>query len=410
MKIIVFRNNNPFYELSAAANRWLTLIQGILGEGAQVELLIMGGFSSWRECKEYRAGIRPYDVSVFYLSMLPVYKGFVRKAARLLKPLTMPFYCRRAQRYLSEKRPDFVWFCREYPVLEVLEVLEKNRTYRLVYEASEFEDIHEGTGYRQRQIQAERQRCFKEFVLGNVELFTLMTTRLCRHFVESADRPIRYIHVPMTVDLSRFQDLPDEEISVPVLSPPYIAYCGALSSRKDGVDILIRSFAEFAQTHLDYKLCLAGASGRESAFLRELAVNSGVGDRVIFCGMLDRNQIPIFLKNAAIVALARPQSRQAEGGFPTKLGEYLASGRPVCVTRTGEIAEYLTDRVNGFLAEPGSVDDFSRTLTYVADHAEEAEMVGKAGCRVAEMAFNMKRQAKLIREQMETILQEGVSV
>ena len=50
--------------------------------------------------------------------------------------------------------------------------------------------------------------------------------------------------------------------------------------------------------------------------------------------------------------MARPDSRQARGGFPTKLGEYLATGKPVCVTKVGEITVYLEDNVSAFLAEP----------------------------------------------------------
>ena len=49
-----------------------------------------------------------------------------------------------------------------------------------------------------------------------------------------------------------------------------------------------------------------------------------------------------------MLVLARPDNIQAKGGFPTKLGEYLATGNPVVVTKVGEIPNYLIDGVNAF--------------------------------------------------------------
>ena len=64
--------------------------------------------------------------------------------------------------------------------------------------------------------------------------------------------------------------------------------------------------------------------------------------------------MPKYLCNAKLLALARPDSIQAQGGFPTKLGEYLATGRPVVVTKVGEIPDYLEDGVNAFLSDINS--------------------------------------------------------
>jgi len=62
---------------------------------------------------------------------------------------------------------------------------------------------------------------------------------------------------------------------------------------------------------------------------------------------------------AKILALARPKSKVADAGFPSKLTEYLSTGNPVVVTRVGEIPYYLKDNVHAFLTEPDSVNSFA---------------------------------------------------
>jgi len=86
----------------------------------------------------------------------------------------------------------------------------------------------------------------------------------------------------------------------------------------------------------------AGASNVPE--FRRLASELQIEDRVEFAGQVPRGAIPRELAASTLLALARPTSQQADAGLPTKLGEYLAVGRPVVVTRTSDVAAYLSDR------------------------------------------------------------------
>jgi glycosyltransferase involved in cell wall biosynthesis len=99
-----------------------------------------------------------------------------------------------------------------------------------------------------------------------------------------------------------------------------------------------------------------------------------------------------------VLALARPRSLQAQGGFPTKLGEYLATGNPVVVTKVGDIPLYLTDNETAFLAEPNDVDSFAKKIEFVLSNPDIAMKVGEAGKRLTQEVFNYKYQANNIVE------------
>ena len=102
--------------------------------------------------------------------------------------------------------------------------------------------------------------------------------------------------------------------------------------------------------------------------------------------------MPALLGSARILALARPDNLQARNGFPTKLGEYLACGRPVVVTRVGEIGNFLSDGVNGLLADPDDAAAFAEKLIWAAEHPDQAARIGAEGLKSAFKEFSYRTQ------------------
>jgi glycosyltransferase involved in cell wall biosynthesis len=121
-----------------------------------------------------------------------------------------------------------------------------------------------------------------------------------------------------------------------------------------------------------------------------------LSEKIHYGGEINRNAIPSILLNAKLLVLPRPDSKQAQGGFPTKLGEYLASGKPVCATRVGEIPDYLIDNESVFFAEPGSVDSFADAISRSMNNPNQSIKVGLNGKKVAETYFNKDIQSKLL--------------
>jgi glycosyltransferase involved in cell wall biosynthesis len=86
--------------------------------------------------------------------------------------------------------------------------------------------------------------------------------------------------------------------------------------------------------------------------------------------------------------------------MPTKLGEYLATGRPVVVTATGDIPKYLHDGVEAFVVEPGDVHSFSEALERALYNPVAAE-VGRAGQRLARREFDTVVHMRRLLETIE---------
>jgi glycosyltransferase involved in cell wall biosynthesis len=269
-------------------------------------------------------------------------------------------------------------------------------------ELSEFPDVHlfnKGNSFQKRL--ANKQKLFFELVfLKKLNGLALMTKTLINHYEAFSDLKTQLLHLPMTVDLERFKR---QYPKLENFEQPYIAFIGVMNDAKDGVNVLIHAFSKIRLKFPEYKLYLIGAWNYDTPLHLELIKSLNLTDNVSWLGEYSRNDIPAILQNASLLVLPRPDSKQAQGGFPTKLGEYLASGIPVCATTVGEIPDYLVNNESIFFAEPGSIDSFANAMDRALSNAEVAHKVGIAGRNIAEAQFNKDIQAKKLYEFLQTL-------
>ena len=235
---------------------------------------------------------------------------------------------------------------------------------------------------------------YLRFILKKLDGIYVINKALKKYFFEKTNGRVPITIINMIVDHTRFSCGPkpkgDERI---------ISYCGTFEGDKDGVPILIESFALIANEFPDVKLQLIGSLKNTvtSQKIQSLIKSFNLETRVILTGSVKRDKIPELLCNSHILALSRPKNKQAEGGFPTKLGEYLATGNLVVVTNVGEITEFLTDKQNAFIAEPNSAFKFSKKLRE-ALLSLEREKIGLEGKKLVFNQFNYKVQARLLEK------------
>ncbi|WP_298505535.1 glycosyltransferase family 4 protein [uncultured Maribacter sp.] len=175
-----------------------------------------------------------------------------------------------------------------------------------------------------------------------------------------------------------------------------ITYCGYMGNNKDGVFDLITSFKKVNNLFPEWKLKLIGHAEEEVMNdLKEMVYENNLSNNVDFTGKLPHVKVLKLLRKSSILALARPDNLQSQGGFPSKLGEYLSTRLPVVVTRVGEIPNYIEDGINGFLANPNDPNDFAEKLIFVINNYEQAKKIGISGKKIAEN-FDYKIQGKRI--------------
>lgn len=393
MHVILIRNLNPFFENSADANRFAGIIKGLLASGIKVTQVVTSGYNDANEYRKKGYNFSDSNFKVYYTRHILNSNIWLKRFNKyVLRRLTHALSLSRLKKLMCTDC-DYLWLTNNQEILAAFNSCSNKIKSKTIIELNEFNDIYKekgATGNKlQQQYAIESEKVFLEAV-GKIDNFVIMTRTLVKHYRAMAKSEARFLHMPMTVDISRFIDF-DAEV---LYKKPYIAYAGTFNNTKDGTDILIKSFATIASTFPDLNLYLAGFYHYDMEKQKELIKELGLQNRITYLGVLNKEQIPPYLINASLAVLPRPDSHQAQGGFPTKLGEYLATGNPVCVTSVGEIPNYLVDNESAFLATPGSVESFTDALRRALSDEENAKNIGLAGQNVAKRNFSLDVQIR----------------
>ena len=358
MKIIIVEHR--FHYSGPVAQRLLAYSRAFIEKGHQVVMIL----SSQTPLLSELDGIRIIEIQETKKQIIKCYLQFVRNIKH-------------------EYTKDSVIFFYEP---QLYSVLFRRPKYRTFSEQTEIPNYGAKASFLLRVIERVRLSANRHF-----NGMAVISKRLKDYYNEKGIKNVEVIN--MFVDTSRFENIR--------IAPAdkYIAYCGTISVHKDGVDTLVRAFDVFRKSFPDYKLYLIGdfdklgSEGVIKGLIREL----GLCDSVVLTGRINADDMPKMLMGAQMLALSRPNNTQSQYGFPTKLGEYLATGNPVVVTKVGEIPLFLHDGENAFLAEPDDVADFANKLLEVASDYPSALKIAQVGRELAYTEFSSKVQsAKLL--------------
>lgn len=224
----------------------------------------------------------------------------------------------------------------------------------------------------------------------------LVMTHPLREFFISIGVPDRKILiVPHTVDSERFKNrICNSRL---ILPNNYVAYLGSINQQKDGVLTLVNSFIKVVEKYPEMHLVIAGAgSEEEKNELMTLINQLKLNDNVHYLGRISSSEILVLFQGASLLASCRTNSYQNEYSFPTKVVEYLASGKPVVTTAPGDLNIYLKDRVNAFVVSGSDKEAFAPKIIEVLDNYEFALEVAQNGQALIKENFNPITQTKKI--------------
>ena len=156
-----------------------------------------------------------------------------------------------------------------------------------------------------------------------------------------------------------------------------IVFLGRVVEEKQ-IDKLIRAFAKLDPS-LKAKLEIVGGGDQEGR-LKALAGSLGVAAEVKFTGYVDEEYLRNALTRATVFAMPSIAELQSISTM-----EAMASGLPIVAANAMALPHLVHDGENGFLFEPGNVDDLAEKLTRVLTMPEdELQVLKKESLRIVE--------------------------
>ena len=173
------------------------------------------------------------------------------------------------------------------------------------------------------------------------------------------------------------------------LNDPYILYLGGFSSRKN-VKELILSFGKIIKDlKKPHKLLLGGAIRDEGNILRDIVLEAGLQEHVLFTGYLDDSILPILYSGAE--AFIYPSLYEGFGLPPL---EAMSCKTPVITSNLTSIPEVTKDAA--ILIDPFNKDELSyNLLKLLNDDSKKEELSEKGYKRSLQFSWRQTANATL---------------
>jgi len=276
--------------------------------------------------------------------------------------------------------------------------------YKYVLESTEYPS-HLIYGYK-KYIREIGFKLYNFIVYRLFDGMFVITYTLKDYYKSLVRKKIKIEVIPMTVEYDRFD--------IKVNSNPFpagfnIVYCGTMQDNKDGIEDLVDAVSSLINQHFEVNLILIGNKstnvGRNNEYdrvIKKITVEN-LKKKILMWGEVPSTEMPFLLKCADLLVLMRPDNIQSRGGFPTKLGEYLSTKKPVLLTSVGEIPFYMHDCYNAFLVPPGDKKSFIEKLEYILNNRNLISNIGQNGYSTMLKYFNYSCQAKFLDKYLRSV-------
>ncbi len=193
---------------------------------------------------------------------------------------------------------------------------------------------------------------------------------------------------PISVDFDRYPSSPA------CFGDPATLFYGGGFGLSKGVAELIKAFDILVDKGANLRLVLTGPDHEKHLpQLLSICKNETSKKSIEYRGYLDDEEYYRTLCQADIPCIPRTGLEYAQSGFPFKLGEYLATGKPVVVSDVPDIGRLLRNRCHVVIVTPGSVESLVDGISYLLSHPDEASAIGSRGRLAAREFFDYKTQA-----------------
>ena len=194
----------------------------------------------------------------------------------------------------------------------------------------------------------------------------------------------KFFYLPILVQMDRFKDY-----SNTINKRDVAFYCSGGNAERDGLLDILNGFLLYKQRINNNTILEVATSFKTGNPYHKQArdIIYAHPEAFSYLGTIPTTEIPAKLMTASVLLLT-PHQNYLTKGFPTKLGEYLASGTPIICSSIDDLYEQIPDSVVRFVS-PNSPNEICEALTEMIPCNDQSRELGLRGRIWVEQNYTM---------------------
>ena len=208
---------------------------------------------------------------------------------------------------------------------------------------------------------------------------------ISKYLIEKFTREnAKLLYIPINVNFELFKN------QIRINNDKIQLFYGGSFGEKDGLTYLLQSFENVIEKYPNIELVLSGKPPKNGMKeILDFIDKSTFKNSIKFLGYLDDETYYTILNSSDILCMTRVDSLFANAGFPFKLGEMLATGKPVVATNVGDVSNFIVNKKNALLIEPESIMAISDAIEYIINNKLICQEMAVEGRKTAEKYFDV---------------------
>lgn len=234
-------------------------------------------------------------------------------------------------------------------------------------------------------------RIYVNYIVRIVDGALPISEKLMSYYkTKSPSKPC--LKLPILCDFEKFKQTARSKTDTIFL------YCGA-ASYYELIEFVLDAFDQLKNLdkNVFFELILGGKDSelKEAKKRIDKAENK---EHIRLVTNVAHEDIPQRYSNASALLIPLRPTPQDEARFPHKIGEYLASARPMITTAFGEINHYdFIDGETALVADDYNVLSFAEKMRYILEHPERSKEIGVKGRQMGLDNFDYSKHGQKLK-------------
>ncbi|MCK4359515.1 MAG: glycosyltransferase [Candidatus Cloacimonetes bacterium] len=237
---------------------------------------------------------------------------------------------------------------------------------------------------------------FDKYILKKVDVLFVVSSYLAKKF---SNMNLKIVNsIPSLIDFDDYIamksnnifEIKDDNIDVFKSSSKKVVYAGDCSFTNGLLFFLECAKTVIKKHKINFEIIIIISRGDKRKIIN-YSDKLSIKENVTFISSILPKYIPAIYERSDILLLPEKGEIVGNAGFPGKIAEYLASGKPIISTIFSDLTDYLKHNYNAMLSDIGDHKTYTENLKKLLLNKELREHLGKNGIKTAKKYFEYKK-------------------